>query len=376
MSSVKEQFLEKDLLGLAKGREETRRDGMKLGNNRIIKGKLTVELADIWGFCYGVLYALEEVGRVLEEYPDRKIWVLGDLIHNPLVNEELKRLGAEFIELNEISRIKENNVAVIPAFGTKKKIVEELEQLDIKLINTTCPEVQKVEKKVKEFNQQDYTVLIHGKYTHQESIATGSYADKYLIIRNYTEAQYVCDYIKGEGDRENFLEKFGEASSEDFDPDRDLEKIGLANQTTMLMNDSLRIFELFRETIEARDGNTEKIQSIETICSATQDRQDAVKDLIDGDNFDSFLVVGGHHSSNTQNLARTVNNSSQIPVYHVEGAKDFSRDQIKYLPPGKKQTETRKNWLSEGEMKVGITAGASTPHSQLEEVISKLLTYY
>ncbi len=376
MNSVKEQFLKKELLGLAKRSKITRRNDMELGSNKIIKDNLTIQLADIWGFCYGVLYALEEVGRVLEENPQKKIWVLGDLIHNPRVNEKLKQLGAEFIGFTDIAQIQKGDLVIIPAFGTKKKVLKKLKNLDIELINTTCPEVQKVEKKVRKFNQQDYTVIIHGKYEHQESIATSSYANKYLIVRNLSEAKYICNYLSGGKEKDKFLEKFSNATPEHFDPEQDLKKIGLANQTTMLMNDSLQIFNLFQETIEARDGNLKNIETIETICSATQDRQDAMKALIKEDNFDFFLVVGGHISSNTQNLARTVNNSSNIPVYHVEEATDFSQDKIRYLPAGKKETTEKENWLPAGKINVGITAGASTPHSQLEEVIHKLLDIY
>ena len=361
---------------LAKRRQETQRDGAVFGFNRIKKNDLTLRLANIWGFCYGVLYALEEVSRILESYPDRRIWVLGDLIHNPLVNQELQNLGAKFIELDEIDRVQPDDLVVIPAFGTKKEILTNLQEREVKLINTTCPEVQTVEERVKEFNQKGYTVIIHGKYSHQETIATCSYADSYLIVRNLEEAQYVCDYILGNGERKEFLSKFKDAIPADFDPDEDLERIGLANQTTMLMNDSLQIFNLFENTIKKRDGNLDNFLSIDTICSATQDRQDAVKNLISENDFDLFIVVGGHNSSNTQNLARTVESSADIPVYHIEEPDDFNRQQITFLPPGEKEEQIEQEWLPAGEINLGITAGASTPHSQLESVIKKLLSYY
>ncbi|MFP4687038.1 MAG: 4-hydroxy-3-methylbut-2-enyl diphosphate reductase [bacterium] len=376
MNTVKKDLLAKDLLRLAKRRKTVQRGNITAGNNLIRKGPLTIKLADTWGFCYGVLYAIEEVGRVLAENPDKTIWVLGDLIHNPHVNQELQRLGAKFIGLDEISIIGEDDIIVIPAFGTKKNILKELNSRNLQIINTTCPEVQTVEEKVQEFNGADYTAIIHGKFEHQESIATSSYAHKYLIVRNEEESRYVCDYILNGGDREEFLNKFRNSCSPDFDPDKDLIQIGMANQTTMLMNESLKIFEIFRETIHKRDGGEKNFKSIRTICSATQDRQDAVKNLIQKNGFDFFIVVGGHNSSNTQNLARSVHENSHIPVYHIENPDSFNENKITYLPPGEKKQLTKKNWLPDGQITVGITAGASTPHSQLERVIQKLLSFF
>ncbi len=376
MNTVKKEFLRKDLLKLAKGRKEVKKGDMVLGHNQIRKNLLTVKLAPIWGFCYGVLYAIEEVGEALEENPDKNIWVLGELIHNPRVNRELQNLGAHFINFNEIDRIRDGDVVVIPAFGTRKNVLKHLQNRKLTLIDTTCPEVRTVEEQVKKFNQEGYTAIIHGKYSHQESIATSSYADKYLIVRNLSETEYVCDYMLEGGNREDFMEKFNRASSSGFNPDRDLEKIGVANQTTMLMNESLKIFNKFEETVRRRDKNSENFCSIKTICSATQDRQDAVKKLLKNNKFDLFIVVGGHNSSNTQNLARTVTDNSATAVYHIENAGCFTRKSIEFLPPDVEDTRQEKNWLPEGKIKVGLTAGASTPHSQLESVLEKLLGFY
>ncbi len=376
MNSVKKQFLEKKLLGLAKRREKTTLGETTFGFNKIIRNQLTIKLTDIWGFCYGVLYALEAAGQALDRYHDRSIWILGELIHNPLVNQELKNLGAKFIELDEIHRVQQKDVVIIPAFGTKKDVLKELRSKDIELINTTCPEVQTVEEEVKQFNRRGYTAIIHGKYSHQETIATRSYAADYLLVRNFQEARYVCDYILNNGDKKEFLRKFDQACSKNFDPEIHLEKIGVANQTTMLMNDSLKIIDLFKKTLLERDGNLANFRCIETICSATQDRQDAVKELIKNNHFELFIVVGGHNSSNTQNLARTVKNSSDLPVYHIEQSSDISKNRIEYLPPGNEDKLELKNWLPPEEITIGLTAGASTPHSQLEEVIEKILSFY
>ena len=377
MSKVKEELLSKELLREAKGKEMTQVGEIRAGNHQIIKGDLTLEMTDVWGFCYGVLYAIEAVGKTLEKYPDRNVWILGDLIHNPYVNNQLEKLGATFINPREVDQIGSDDVAVIPAFGTEKEIFEHLDEHAAITVDTTCPEVREVEEQVKEFNDVDHTAIIHGKYEHQESIATSSFAEQYLIVRNPEEAEKVCEFIRtGEGARE-LREYFQEASSSDFDPESDLQKIGLANQTTMLMNESLEVFEMIQDAVETRDGNRENVEMIDTICSATQDRQDAANRLIQASDFDIFLVVGGFTSSNTKNLARTVRKNGDTDVYHIEDVQCFDQTKITHLPHDTQDdTETEMNWLPEGPIHMGITAGASTPHSELERAIKKLLTFY
>lgn len=376
MSQVKEELLSKKLLRQAKRNEYTRVEDLVVGHNKLSRGPLTLHLADIWGFCYGVLYAIEEVGEVLENHPEKDVWILGDLIHNPHVNQELQTRGATFIDLDELERIKDGDVVVIPAFGTKKEIFDYLDERDVITVDTTCPEVEAVEHEVLAFNQENHTAVIHGKHEHQESIATSSFADRYLIIRDLEEAQYVCDYIENGGSAAEFLDRFNQACSGDFDPDRDLQQIGLANQTTMLMNESLKIFEMIEQAVENRDGDKQNVKTIDTICSATQDRQDAVQKLTRSNQFDLFLVVGGHTSSNTKNLARTVSQRASIPVYHIQDAGSFDRERITFLPLDSRTAETSRNWLPEGECSVGVTAGASTPHSELESVLRKMLSFY
>jgi len=377
MSRVKEQLLTKDLLRRAKGRTQTREGELVLGNNRLEKGPLTVKLADVWGFCYGVLYAIEAVGEVLEQYPERTVWILGELIHNNHVNHELERLGATIIDPEEVDdRVGPDDIVVVPAFGTREEIFEYLDEENLHTVDTTCPEVRDVEQEVQQFNEMGLTTIIHGKHEHQESIATSSFADRYLIVRDQKEARYVCDYIREGGSREDFLDRFGHACSPDFDPDEDLRHIGLANQTTMLMNESMEIFRAIEDAVEARDGNTKRVHSIDTICSATQDRQDAVQQLTRGEAFDLFLVVGGHTSSNTKNLARTVHNRGDIPAYHIEDQESFDERTITYLPHDASEPVTVDQWLPDGEITVGVTAGASTPHSDLEAILRRLLSFY
>lgn len=377
MSEVKNQLLEKNLLGLAKRNEYTRQGDIILGHNTISKGKLTVSLADVWGFCYGVLYAIEAVGEVLEENPDSKVWVLGELIHNNHVNDELREMGANFIKPDEVrEKAGDDDIVVVPAFGTKQEVFEYLDEQPFETVDTTCPEVRDVEEEVREFDKDGYTTIIHGKHEHQESVATSSFADPHLIVRNEEQARIVCNHIREDGDASNFQEVFGNASSDSFNPDHDLEKIGLANQTTMLMNESIRIFEMIESAIIDRDGHPENVRIIDTICSATQDRQDAINDLTGNEKFDLFIVVGGYHSSNTKNLARTAESENGVPAYHIEDAESFDQNKITHLPFDSSQPITEQNWLPNGEVQIGLTAGASTPHSDLEEILRKILDCY
>lgn len=373
MSRVKEELLTKDLLRAIKRKEWTEEDGLQMGYNQVHQGDFSIELAEVWGFCYGVLYAIEKVGDVLEEHDDRKVWVLGDLIHNPHVNQRLQELGATFIGFQDLDRVDSEDVVVVPAFGTKKEIFEYLDERQIMSVDTTCPEVKEVEEKVLDFNEADHTAVVHGKYEHQESIATSSFADNYLIVRDEEEAKVVCDYIRNGGDPEEFHDRFDQATSEGFEPDEHLEQIGLANQTTMLMNESKRIFDMFEQAIEDRDGHDGNVESIDTICSATQDRQDAVQSMIRNGDYDIYLVVGGFTSSNTGNLARTVSENSDIPVYHIEDADCIDGDTITHLPQGADQPVTESGWWPGESVSMGLTAGASTPHSELEETIRRLL---
>lgn len=377
MSEVKEQLLEKTFLGRAKLNEYNRQDGIILGHNTITKNELTIRLADVWGFCYGVLYAIEAVGDVLEKNPDSTVWILGELIHNNHVNTELRDMGANFIKPEEVKeKAHPDDVVVVPAFGTKKEIFDYLEGQPFKVVDTTCPEVRDVEAEVRDFDRAGFTTIIHGKHEHQESIATSSFADPYLIVRNDGEARFVCDYIRGTETKKNFLDRFDGACSDSFNPEEDLERIGLANQTTMLMNESVRIFEMIESAVKDRDGNLDNVRTIDTICSATQDRQDAVNTLTRNGTFDLFLVVGGYHSSNTKNLARTAERKNGVPSFHVENASCFNRDRITHLPCDSQESKTTINWLPEGEVSIGLTAGASTPHQDLETVVRKLLNFY
>lgn len=374
---MKTDLLQKNILKKATRREWFEESGVRMGFHEIHKGDVKLRLAGVWGFCYGVLYAIEAVDEALDQYRGRKVYVLGDLIHNPHVNEQLQKRGAIFINPDEIDGVEPDAVVVVPAFGTRKDIFQKLRGRSMLTIDTTCPEVKTVEEEVTRFKEEGCTAVIHGKFEHQESIATSSFAEHYLIIRDKQEAAWVCEFIRGRKSSAEFLAKFSGAVSRHFDPDVHLKRIGMANQTTMLMNESLDIFEMFGAAVRDRDGHTENFRAMKTICSATQDRQDAVAKLARNEApNDLFIDVGGHSSSNTRNLAITAHQNSGVPVYHIENAGCFTPESITFLPTDSAVVATKKNWLPHGSVTIGLTAGASTPHSELELVIQKLLSFY
>jgi 4-hydroxy-3-methylbut-2-enyl diphosphate reductase len=229
-------------------------------------------------------------------------------------------------------------------------------------------------RRVESYSQDGFTSVIHGKYDHEETRATCSRASKYLIVKDKAQAEQVCQYIAGKSERGAFLEKFKNACSEGFDPDKDLGKIGFANQTTMLSRESIEISNLLRNALSGRYGPSElssRFHHFDTICSATQDRQDAIRELGEK-KMDVILVIGGYKSSNTGHLAEIA--SEFCPAYHVEDASSIlSREKIRHKKTGTQGILETSGWLPAGEIKVGITAGASTPNRLVEEVIQRLI---
>jgi 4-hydroxy-3-methylbut-2-enyl diphosphate reductase len=235
-------------------------------------------------------------------------------------------------------------------------------------------------KNVHKYAREGFTAVIHGKHYHEETKATASQAltypgGHYLCVRDREEAQVVCDFLGGAAGPEAILPRFAAAASPGFDPARDLERIGLANQTTMLMSESLEIQEMLRRAVATRHGEAalrERFRAFDTICSATQDRQDAVLKMLDAGGLDVMVVIGGYNSSNTQALARIC--SDRLPTFHIRGPEGLEGDAILHRPVGVHTHETRDaRWLPEGAVTVGLTAGASTPNNVVGEVVEKVL---
>jgi 4-hydroxy-3-methylbut-2-en-1-yl diphosphate reductase len=345
-------------------------------------GRLTLHLAREFGFCYGVDRAVDYAYQARTRFPDRTVFLTGEIIHNPHVNHKLRALGIRFLSDpgEALDRLTADDVVILPAFGVTIEMLSRLSSPGCTLVDTTCGSVLNVWKNVKRYTQDGFTSVIHGKHWHEETQATASQAlqsarGRYLVVYDRAEASIVCDYIRGKGDREAFMARFGAAASPGFDPDVDLGRVGLANQTTMLMSESLEIGEMFRAAMLERYGDAEmgeRYRAFDTICSATQDRQDAVIRLLQDERLDLMIVIGGYNSSNTCNLAHIC--AEQVPTYHIaEPGCLISPDVIRHRPVGLKGEHEAMGWLNAaGPITVGLTSGASTPDNLVEQVVRRL----
>jgi 4-hydroxy-3-methylbut-2-en-1-yl diphosphate reductase len=341
------------------------------------RGNVTIRLAQAFGFCWGVERAVAMAYETRQHFPTEHIWITNEIIHNPSVNQRMQEMKVEFIPIEgknkDFSVVGTGDVVILPAFGASVQEMQILHDKGCKIVDTTCPWVSKVWNTVEKHKKIDYTSIIHGKYKHEETVATSSFAGKYLIVLNLQEAQYVADYIINGGNREEFLTKFVKACSSGFDPDQDLERVGIANQTTMLKGETEQIGKLFERTMLQKYGPTElnqHFQSFNTICDATQERQDAMLELVEH-NLDLIVVIGGFNSSNTTQLQQIAFERG-IPSYHIDIVERIkSGDSIEHRQLNG-QLAITENWLPDGEIVVGITSGASTPDKVVEDVIEKI----
>jgi 4-hydroxy-3-methylbut-2-enyl diphosphate reductase len=362
------------------------------GDNRV-----TIRLAEEFGFCYGVDRAVEYAYETRTQFPGRRIFLLGEIIHNPHVNRRLTDMGVVFLEADAEGRfdfggITPEDVVILPAFGSTVADFRRLQAVGCILVDTTCGSVLNVWKRVEQYARDGFTALIHGKFRHEETRATASQALKYpdgrfIIVRDMDEARRVMDYLEqkpGAMTREAFLEHFREKASEGFDPDLHLQRIGVANQTTMLSTDSLEIAAEVGRSLERRYGGMDgydpanHFRSFDTICSATQERQDAVEKLVTGPEGppDVMVVIGGYNSSNTNHL--TVLCARHAVTFHVAdaGCIDPQRGTIRFKPAGTPLDAPEleaEDWLPPGPIVVGLTAGASTPNVKIGEAVERLL---
>jgi 4-hydroxy-3-methylbut-2-enyl diphosphate reductase len=361
-------------------------DQVRASDYQFTAGRLTLYLAREFGFCYGVDRAVDYAYQARRRFPGRNVFLTGEIIHNPHVNQRLRDNGIRFLSDPGEHRetLGADDVVILPAFGVTVEEMARLASQGCTLVDTTCGSVLNVWKNVTRYAQDGFTAIIHGKVKHEETRATASQALKfprgrYLVVLDKTEAAVVCDYIRHGGDREAFIARFGPACSPGFDPDVDLVRVGCANQTTMLMSESLEIGEMFGAAIADRygaDALTQHFRAFDTICSATQERQDAVTALLDQQPLDLMLVVGGYNSSNTCNLARIC--AGRVPTFHIADPECLSSaDEIHHRPVGAPSTTrggelTTRGWLPTGRVTVGLTAGASTPNNIVGQIIKKL----
>ena len=358
-------------------------DFLRAHDYRLTLGDVTVRMAREFGFCYGVERAVEYAYQTRHKFPGKRVFLVGEIIHNPHVNHRLCEMGIEILMPTDgefdYSVVQAEDVVILPAFGVSIADFQTLREKGCVVVDTTCGSVLNVWKRVEAYARDGFTSLIHGKYYHEETRATASQVEKfpggtYLVVRNMAEAEDVTAYLSGKGNREAFLAKYAKAASAHFDPDVHLKRLGVANQTTMLARESLAIGEFVGQAMAAAHGEEYRkanFRTFDTICSATQDRQDAVNALLQ-DPPDVMLVIGGYNSSNTLSLAALC--AEKVRTYHVEDALciDPENGTIQARDPVTGQKIETADWLGTGPVSVGLTAGASTPNNKIGDAVARV----
>jgi 4-hydroxy-3-methylbut-2-enyl diphosphate reductase len=356
---------------------------IRANGNMLSAGGLTVKLAKEFGFCYGVERAIDLAYAARKYFPPEKpIYLLGEIIHNPEVNDQIRNMGIQIISPKpteeELGRLQSGDVVMIPAFGTEVGTRKNLEAKGCQLVDTTCGDVMSVWKRVRQYSKENVTSIIHGKAKHEETKATTSQAraygtGHYLVVFTLAETDYVCNYILNGGNKEEFLEKFKGAYSTGFDPDLHLQAVGVANQTTMLRGETEEVQRRIKKAMIQKYGDSvidQHFRFFDTICGATQDRQDALEKLL-REPLALLLVIGGYNSSNTSHLAEM--GEAKLPTYFIKNAaKMESAKLIRHYDQHKGQEVETNDWFPAGEATVGITAGASCPNNLIEDTIRRL----
>ena len=362
-------------------------EALRANGYTLTAGPFTFRLAREVGFCYGVDRAVDYAYEARAKFPGRRIFLVGEIIHNPHVNDKLRAMGVTILGHDpedpfDFSAIAVDDVVILPAFGVTTRDFERLRELGCVLVDTTCGSVLNVWKRVESYARDGFTAVIHGKHWHEETKATASQVNrhpngKYLVVLDMEEAKPVLEFIRSGGSDEDatvLAERFQKATSPGFDFRTDLVRVGIANQTTMLSTESLAIAAAFGQALADRHGGdhvAEHFRSFDTICSATQERQDAVNALLQ-ESLDMMLVVGGYNSSNTCHLAELAE-SRGARTYHIEDAACVEVDSgaIRFQPVGMKTEQRIEGWL-DGTRVIGITAGASTPNNKIGETIARV----
>lgn len=353
------------------------------GNTLRLPG-LEIHLAAAFGFCDGVQRAIEIAYAACRVFAGRRIWLIGEIIHNPEVNAQLEAQGLLHLPWNTdghgYEHLTPEDVVIIPAFGISVRLRRLLESRGVQLVDSTCGNVIKVWQRVRSYAGRGITSIIHGKVRHEESMATASHSlgddgrGHFLVIFSEQEAAMLAEYLRGRGDKASFLAHFEGCYSKGFDPDVHLREIGMANQTTMLKGETTRIQQMLRAAVVQRDGNDDRFHVFDTICGATQDRQQALEDLL-ALPLDTMFIIGGYNSSNTSHLAHIA--ALRHPTFFVRDAacllgsdrvaaydSELRRETLQPLPPV--AADASRTW------RVGITAGASCPDNIVEGVIRRL----
>ena len=344
---------------------------------------VTVRLAKQFGFCYGVERAIDLAYAAAKVFKDRRLFILGEIIHNPEVNEQIAALGIKNVlgkdKEAEVQDLVAEDVVIVPAFGTDVTTLARIKEKGCQIVDTTCGDVMSVWKRVRQNANDDVTSIIHGKASHEETKATASRAviagkgGHYLVVLTLADTDYVCDYIRRGGDKEAFLAKFRGAHSEGFDPDLHLRRVGVANQTTMMRGETEEVQRRVEAAVRDRDGAErakESFRFFDTICGATQERQDALNEML-ASPMNLLLVIGGYNSSNTSHLAEM--GEAKLPTYFIRNASRLeSRERIVHFDQHVRREVATEGWLPERPLTVGLTAGASCPNNLIEETILRL----
>jgi len=349
-------------------------------------GNTTVRLARDFGFCYGVERAIDLAYAARRVFADRRVFLLGEIIHNPEVNRQLSEMGIVSIPISqqeeEVAKLTNEDVVIVPAFGAETKLMNLISTRGCMVVDTTCGDVMSVWKRVRNYAKTGFTSIIHGKASHEETRATSSRAlgdsgnGHYLVILTLADVDYICDYIRHGGDRDTFYERFkgADAYSPGFDPDLHLQRVGVANQTTMLKSETEEIQRRLQKAVEARDGvGSSHFQVFDTICGATQERQDSLFGLLQQP-LDVLLVVGGYNSSNTAHLVEI--GEQQLPTFFIRTAECLtSLEQIVHFDlhlKAEKTSYSGKLAASDEPVMIGITAGASCPNNLIEDTLLRV----
>lgn len=347
------------------------------------QGQTVIRLAKQFGFCYGVERAIDLAYAARKVFPERRISLLGEIIHNPDVNAQLSAMGIRHLDAHpsdsDIEELNSEDVVIVPAFGAETSTVNAIKARHCQIVDTTCGDVMSVWKRVRQNATEQVTSVIHGKAAHEETRATASRAlgpagnGQYLVVLDVAETNILCDYIRQGGDKTAFLERFKGAYSPGFDPDIHLQRIGVANQTTMLRSETEEIQGRVRDAIATRDkGSTANFRYFDTICGATQERQDALMNLLD-ESLDILMVVGGYNSSNTTHLVEI--GEKKIPTWFIRNADCLiSAQELRHFDIHQKTEITSRYWIPlKGPLTIGITAGASCPNNLIEDTVRRLL---
>jgi len=353
-------------------------------------GPISFYLGRHFGFCYGVENAIEISYKALEENPEKRVFLLSQMIHNPLVNEDLVKRGIRFImdtdgkQFIDWSELKPDDIVIIPAFGTTLEIEKILQDIGIEIqhYNTTCPFVQKVWNRSYKLGEEKFTILIHGKHNHEETRATFSHSSKAapaLILRDITEARLLSEFISGNRKAAEFYEVFKDRYSEGFSVEKDLLRVGVVNQTTMLATETSEIAEFMKSVMVEKYGEENLkghfADTRDTLCYATNDNQQSTYSLLETD-ADLAIVVGGYNSSNTSHLVELC--EKKFPTYFINSADEIgSKNEIKHYDYPAREFRKTKNFLpSKKPVKIILTSGASCPDTVVDEVMLKLVSFF